>query len=47
MPVDATPIFAPWGGRPGFYADGNEKAKARLQKLRAITEPGSRFRAAL
>jgi CRISPR-associated protein Csx17 len=41
-----TPIFAPWGGRPGFYADGNEKAKARLQKLRALEEPGSRFRAA-
>ncbi|HEY7428904.1 MAG TPA: type I-U CRISPR-associated protein Csx17, partial [Gemmataceae bacterium] len=41
-----TPIFSPWGGRPGFFADGNEKAKARLQKLRALKEPSSRFRAA-
>ena len=35
-----TPIFAPWGGRPGFYADGNRKAKARLDSLRQISPPG-------
>lgn len=35
-----TPIFAPWGGRPGFYDDGNEKAKERLAKLRALPEAG-------
>jgi CRISPR-associated protein Csx17 len=35
-----TPIFAPWGGRPGFYADGNEKAKARLESLRQLSPPG-------
>ncbi len=35
-----TPIFAPWGGRPGFYADGNEKAKARLEALRRLDPPG-------
>jgi CRISPR-associated protein Csx17 len=35
-----TPIFAPWGGRPGFYADGNEKAKARLESLRRLSPPG-------
>ncbi len=35
-----TPIFAPWGGRPGFYADGNEKAKNRLQSLRQLNPPG-------
>ncbi len=35
-----TPIFAPWGGRPGFYADGNKKAKARLESLRQISPPG-------
>jgi CRISPR-associated protein Csx17 len=35
-----TPIFAPWGGRPGFYADGNEKAKARLESLRRLNPPG-------
>lgn len=40
-----TPIFAPWGGRPGFYADGNEKAKARLELLRNLNPPG-RFAAA-
>jgi CRISPR-associated protein Csx17 len=28
-----TPIFAPWGGRPGFYQDGNDKAKQRLARL--------------
>jgi CRISPR-associated protein Csx17 len=35
-----TPIFAPWGGRPGFYADGNEKARSRLQTLRQVNPPG-------
>jgi CRISPR-associated protein Csx17 len=35
-----TPIFAPWGGRPGFYTDGNEKAKARLESLRRLNPPG-------
>lgn len=35
-----TPIFAPWGGRPGFYADGNEKAKSRLESLRRLSPPG-------
>ena len=37
-----TPIFAPWGGRPGFYDDGNQKAKARLASLRALN-PANRF----
>lgn len=40
-----TPIFAPWGGRPGFYADGNEKAKERLAIFRSMGQPG-RFAAA-
>lgn len=31
-----TPIFAPWGGRPGFYDDGNQKAKDRIASLRAV-----------
>jgi len=35
-----TPIFAPWGGRPGFYKDGNEKAKKRLGVLRDLNPPG-------
>jgi CRISPR-associated protein Csx17 len=35
-----TPIFAPWGGRPGFYEDGNKKAKERLAKLRALSQAG-------
>jgi len=35
-----TPIFAPWGGRPGFYADGNERAKSRLESLRQLNPPG-------
>lgn len=35
-----TPIFAPWGGRPGFYLDGNEKAKNRLQALRELNPAG-------
>lgn len=37
-----TPIFSPWGGRPGFYSDGNEKAKNRLQALRELN-PAGRF----
>jgi CRISPR-associated protein Csx17 len=37
-----TPIFAPWGGRPGFYSDGNEKARSRLQILRELN-PAGRF----
>lgn len=28
-----TPIFAPWGGRPGFYRDGNKEARERLKKI--------------
>jgi CRISPR-associated protein Csx17 len=40
-----TPIFAPWGGRPGFYDDGNQKAKDRLASLRALN-PANRFSAA-
>lgn len=28
-----TPIFAPWGGRPGFFADSDPKAKELVQKL--------------
>ena len=39
-----TPIFAPWGGRPGFFKDGNERAKQRLGVLRDLNPPG-RFRA--
>jgi CRISPR-associated protein Csx17 len=35
-----TPVFAPWGGRPGFYADGNDKAKERLTALRKLKMPG-------
>ncbi|MGH7467568.1 MAG: type I-G CRISPR-associated protein Cas8g1/Csx17 [Longimicrobiales bacterium] len=35
-----TPIFAPWGGRPGFYVDGNDKARARLEALRQPDPPG-------
>jgi CRISPR-associated protein Csx17 len=40
-----TPIFAPWGGRPGFYEDGNEKARKRLGRLRTLNPP-RRFRLA-
>jgi len=45
-----TPIFAPWGGRPGFYddkekEDENKKAKERLSTLRTVS-PASRFSAA-
>ena len=41
MPIySPTPIFAPWGGRPGFYKDGNDKAKARLGILRELNPPG-------
>lgn len=28
-----TPIFAPWGGRPGFYKTGNKDAKTKLACL--------------
>jgi CRISPR-associated protein Csx17 len=40
-----TPIFAPWGGRPGFYQSENEKdknkgAKERLFKIRGLHEIG-------
>ncbi len=35
-----TPIFAPWGGRPGFYEDGNEKARERLATLRTLSQAG-------
>lgn len=38
-----TPIFAPWGGRPGFYDDGNRDAKARLERLIAIAKHYARF----
>jgi CRISPR-associated protein Csx17 len=38
-----TPIFAPWGGRPGFYADGNKKAKEQLAKLLSLDENDRRF----
>lgn len=43
-----TPIFAPWGGRPGFYADGNDRAKKRLATLRELKPPdkSNRFSAA-
>ena len=34
-----TPIFAPWGGHPGFYGDGNQKARDRLASLRALSLP--------
>src|ERR1039458_7314594 len=45
-----TPIFAPWGGRPGFYEDKekkdeNKKAKERLASLRTVS-PANRFSAA-
>jgi hypothetical protein len=36
------PIFAPWGGRPGFYKDGNEQARQRLDRIRALN-PAGRF----
>jgi CRISPR-associated protein Csx17 len=38
-----TPIFAPWGGRPGFYADGNKKAKALLKTLTDLPDSEVRF----
>lgn len=45
-----TPIFAPWGGRPGFYEDKekegqNKKAKESLASLRTVSLP-NRFSAA-
>ena len=39
-----TPIFAPWGGRPGFYKDGNREAKSRLAKILWCTRRLKRFR---
>ncbi len=41
-----TPIFAPWGGRPGFFKDGNAKAKARLDSFRNVEDSTGRFRQA-
>ena len=41
-----TPIFAPWGGRPGFYKDSHKRAKAILDKIRKFNDPNSRFAAA-
>jgi len=38
-----TPIFAPWGGRPGFYRDGNKEAKARLARILAHGRKADRF----
>ena len=38
-----TPIFAPWGGRPGFYADGNKKAKEQLATLLKLGDNERRF----
>lgn len=38
-----TPIFAPWGGRPGFYRDGNKEAKARLARILAHGRKTDRF----
>jgi CRISPR-associated protein Csx17 len=41
MPIySPTPIFVPWGGRPGFYSDGNDKAKKRLAALRSLNPTG-------
>ncbi len=41
-----TPIFAPWGGRPGFYDDGNESAKARLRKIQNLDNKVMRLQTA-
>lgn len=41
-----TPIFAPWGGRPGFYDDGNEAAKARLKRIQGVDDKAIRLRSA-
>ncbi len=41
-----TPIFAPWGGRPGFYKDSHKRAKAILDKIRKLNDPNCRFAAA-
>src|SRR5208337_2773010 len=39
-----TPIFAPWGGRPGFYnVKGNEGAKQRLERLERLCDATGRF----
>ena len=42
-----TPIFAPWGGRPGFYDDGNEAARERLKKLREACNTTPRLKMAV
>lgn len=39
-----TPIFAPWGGRPGFYKDGNKEAKSRLAKILWCARKSGRYR---
>lgn len=41
-----TPIFAPWGGRPGFYKDGNREAKSRLTRILIGARRDARLRAA-
>jgi CRISPR-associated protein Csx17 len=41
-----TPIFAPWGGRPGFYTDGNKDAKRRLVRILCASLQHERFRMA-
>jgi CRISPR-associated protein Csx17 len=42
-----SPIFAPWGGRPGFYCTGsNVAAKARLDRLEGATEKRPQLSAA-
>jgi CRISPR-associated protein Csx17 len=36
-----TPIFAPWGGRPGFYRkDSNADARSRLLRLKVARKAG-------
>lgn len=41
-----TPIFAPWGGRPGFYKDGNKEAKSRLARILIHSRNDTRYRQA-
>ncbi len=41
-----TPIFAPWGGRPGLYKDGNKEARSRLARLLIQSRRNPRFRGA-
>jgi len=33
-----TPIFAPWGGSPGFYADGDENPKKLIAMIRQSSQ---------